>query len=144
MPATGAAAARSSVPDFVDKNISIVAALTMLVEGDVVGNVARRFDFDHDEKGRVVMAANRTMLDAHQGGEATDGEADASTLPEVKREFLKGEAGYVSVGEGEAVVALVVRLDVHKDEGVVDVTHAQRASFERRDMVTAAKEHGIA
>jgi hypothetical protein len=42
MPATGAAAAaRSSVPDFVDENISIVASLTMLVEGDVVGNVAR-------------------------------------------------------------------------------------------------------
>jgi hypothetical protein len=116
----------------------------MLVEGEMVWNVAWGFHFDHDEEGGVVMAAHSPMLYRHEGGKATDGEPDAAPLPEVKRKFLEGEACDVSVGEDEAVIALIMRLDVHENKGVVDIAHPQWAPLESCDMVTAAEKHGIA
>jgi hypothetical protein len=90
------------------------------------------------------MAAHGAVLDAHERGKATDGEADAAPFPEVKGKLLKGETGDVAIGEGEAAVALVVRPNVNKDERIIDVTNTQRAPLQGCDMVMAAKEHSIA
>jgi hypothetical protein len=84
------------------------------------------------------------MLDAHERGEATDREANAAALPEIERKFLQGETSDVTVGESVGSIALIVGLDVHENEGTINVAESQRALLKSSDVVSATEEHGVA